>query len=58
MPYLIGMKLEDAQRLIVGEWQYRVVKIDGVDQDITLDLKHDRISLEIENGKIIKQEIG
>lgn len=51
---IIGLKITDAMTVLgKAKLKYRINKIDGVMVQVGIDIKEDRINLEIDDGVII-----
>lgn len=56
---LIGLKTEDAIRLLkLFSFKSRIVYEDGEHFIITMDLRFDRVNLEIEEGFVVSAHFG
>ncbi len=56
---LIGLKTEDAIRLLnENNFKSRIVYEDGEHFIITMDLRFDRVNLEIEEGFVVSAHFG
>lgn len=56
---LIGLSEEDAIKMCSdSEYQYRIVRRDSENFIITMDLRSDRINLEIDDGVVTKCDLG
>lgn len=56
---LIGLSEEDAIKMCSdSEYQYRIVRRDSENFIITMDLRFDRINLEIDDGVVTKCDLG
>lgn len=57
--YVIGLNEDDAKRAITGQsLRSRVIKRNGVSLVGTRDYRVDRINLTIQDGKVVKADIG
>jgi hypothetical protein len=58
IPQVVGMTYEEAVEHLAGKWETRISREDSQQFGLTADYRVNRLTFEIDEGKITKCSIG